>query len=161
MDIIINKMSSYQCKRSVCKKADRPSIKTRIPMVRTPQNAKMIHKATPPSHPFTVNACRRTISHNTSANWAWANDKAHKRKYEAVCDTDPSTYSTVWIPEWIKISVISSSSWPCPACAISEWATPSLPKPPSASPLPTGWRSIGWCWKYDRKKNLLIEYLSI
>jgi hypothetical protein len=35
---------------------------------------------------------------NTQINLReWAKLRAHKRRYEAVWDTDPSTYSIVWI----------------------------------------------------------------
>ena len=32
---------------------------------------------------------------NTSDNCEWANDKAHKRRYEAVFEIHPNTYSIV------------------------------------------------------------------
>lgn len=44
---------------------------------------------------------------------ACANDKAHNRRYDAVCDMVLSTYSIVWIADKINTSPIDSSS-PCP-----------------------------------------------
>ena len=34
---------------------------------------------------------------STSDSCACASDSAHSRRYDAVCDTDPSTYSMVWM----------------------------------------------------------------
>jgi len=34
---------------------------------------------------------------NTFASWEWASDNAHKRRYEAVLDIAPKTYSIVSI----------------------------------------------------------------
>lgn len=65
---------TYQCKRNVCKNADRPSIMTRMPMVRPAQKAKITHKNMPPDQPFCTNACRNTMSHSTSANSVGLND---------------------------------------------------------------------------------------
>jgi len=62
---------------------------------------------------------------------AWAKERAHKRRYEAVWLTDPSTYSIVWMPWWIKSSPISFSSCP-PAGDGGCWTTRPAP---SASPF--------------------------
>lgn len=80
IDSKINRLISYQCKRSVCKKADKPSIKTNIAMVSTLQKAKMTHKQTPPYQLSMTKAWRNTISHNTSANSVlknWNKKKMH------------------------------------------------------------------------------------
>lgn len=59
----------------------------------------------------------------TLANWAWAKDKAHRRKYDAVFDIDPivlyniilpSTNSIVSIIWWTNTSPNSNSPWPWP-----------------------------------------------
>ena len=39
----------------------------------------------------------------------WANDRAHNRRYDAVCETVLRTYSIVWIAWWMITSPISSS----------------------------------------------------
>ena len=39
----------------------------------------------------------RTFSQNTSDSCAWARERAHRRRYEAVLEMHPSTYSMVWI----------------------------------------------------------------
>lgn len=66
------------------------------------------------------------MHHKIEINWhlrAWARDKAHKRRYEAVWETEPSTYSMVWMPWWMKISPIGSLSWaPCPPPWAGGWA---------------------------------------
>lgn len=41
---------------------------------------------------------------------AWASDRAHKRKYEAVWLTEPKTYSIVWMPWWMNTSLMCSAS---------------------------------------------------
>lgn len=41
---------------------------------------------------------RSNMFHATSASCACASDSAHRRRYDAVWDTLPSTYSIVWIP---------------------------------------------------------------
>lgn len=64
----IEKFIAYQCKRSVCKKAERPSINTKMPTVSTPQNPKMIHRIMPPYQLSMTKPWRRTMFHSTSAN---------------------------------------------------------------------------------------------
>lgn len=61
-------MIIYQCKRSVCKNADRPSISTRIPIVRTAQKPKTNHNQIPPIHEDRIRPLVITIPHNTSDN---------------------------------------------------------------------------------------------
>ena len=39
-----------------------------------------------------------------SASWEWANERAHRRRYDAVFDTEPSTNSIVSIIWWMKAS---------------------------------------------------------
>ena len=43
------------------------------------------------------------FSKNTRANWPWANDKAHKRRYDAVFEILPNTNSIVSIIWWTAI----------------------------------------------------------
>jgi len=58
----------YQCKRSVCKKAERPSISTRMPTVRIAQKPKTNHNQIPPIHEFSIRPLDMTILHKTSDN---------------------------------------------------------------------------------------------
>lgn len=57
-----------QCKRNVCKKADSPSISTRILMVRSAHTANIAHKKNPPTQLSDCNPKRNTMFHSTSAN---------------------------------------------------------------------------------------------
>lgn len=60
--------NTYQCKRNVCKKADKPSIITRIAIVNIAQNAKITNNAIPPTGDVPDKPCCNTIFHNTSDN---------------------------------------------------------------------------------------------
>ena len=55
-------------------------------------------KKTPTHPPSILSPILMTMFHRTSDSWAWANDRAQSRRYDAVCETDPRTYSIVWIP---------------------------------------------------------------
>lgn len=124
---------SYQCNRSVCKKADKPSIITRIPTVSTDQTIKSITTNGTLKYPKAIlnprrKICCQTISANSEiifhiviATWildesmlrvlrACAKDNAHNRRYEAVCEIVFNTYSIVWIACCINTSLISSLS---------------------------------------------------
>merc|ERR1719429_355631 len=76
------------------KKAESPSISTKIAKVAAAQKAKMGTSITAPVQ-LLENPILVTMFHKTSDNWEWASDKAHNRKYEAVCETLPRTYSMV------------------------------------------------------------------
>ena len=57
-----------------------------------------------PSHP---KANSTVIDHKTSESWAWARDKAHNRRYEAVCEIHPRQNSMVWIT-WCTTTSLKS-----------------------------------------------------
>lgn len=59
-------LNTHQCKRNVCKNADKPSIMTRIAMVNTDQAAKVKYKAIGPKFEFKSKPLRRTIVQSTS-----------------------------------------------------------------------------------------------
>mmetsp|Transcript_7867 Transcript_7867/g.22106 ORF Transcript_7867/g.22106 Transcript_7867/m.22106 type:complete len:201 (-) Transcript_7867:175-777(-) len=105
----------------------------------------------------------KIISKNTTESCWWASDSAHNRRYEAVCDTVPSTYSIVRITWWIQISPMSnSSSVPSPSAPMmhssspmDDWCPPLLPRPPRPldTCLPLAWRDrfiSAWCCLYRR-----------
>lgn len=113
---------TYQCNRNVCKNADNPSISTKIDSVKIAQNIKTSARAmlqngigimAPILMPFCI-----TIFHRTSDSSgtfedqnkmtcfciiqvacnilrAWANESAHNRKYDAVCEIVLNAYSMV------------------------------------------------------------------
>lgn len=64
------KTNTNQCKRKVCRNADKPSMRTKIPTVRTAQNAKIAHKITPPNHDSDFSPICKTMVHKTSDNSA-------------------------------------------------------------------------------------------
>lgn len=59
---------TYQCRRSVCRNAERPSIKTKMPTVKTAQKANTTVKKMPPSQPSLFKPRDKTIVHKTSAS---------------------------------------------------------------------------------------------
>jgi hypothetical protein len=61
------------------------------------------------------------FSQNTSDNCACASDSAHRRRYDAVFEMHPSTYSIVWII-WCTNSSPKSNSSPC---SPSPWLSPA------------------------------------
>lgn len=79
------------------------------------------------------------FSKKTLASYPWANDRAHRRRYDAVFEIDPSTNSIVSIIWWTKISPNSNSPcpwpWPPPCALLSAW--PSINY--SASSAPSSW----------------------
>ena len=60
----------YQCKRSACRKAESPSIISRMEIVNTAKKAKITKSTPAPTYPFHFNAIRITIPHSTSDNSA-------------------------------------------------------------------------------------------
>lgn len=112
---------TYQCNRSVWRKAERPSIKTRMTTVKKAQTVNTANKTIllmywSSSAPKPI---RNTLFQSTSDNWEWANDRAHNLKYEAVCETVDNTYSMVWMIWWIINSLKLSSSWPWSSTTVS------------------------------------------
>jgi len=89
---------------------------------------------------------------------ACASDRAHSRRYEAVWDTDPSTYSIVWIPWWMNSSPMScSSSSLCGGNGGGIWPWPNAA---SASPFsePTAWL---WWLLFNYKNDNINIYETI
>lgn len=80
-------IDSTQCNLNACNIADVPSITTKIQTVKTNHipNIKKI-KIEPPN-PVKLKLDPSVIDHKTDDNCACANDNAHKRKYDAVCET--------------------------------------------------------------------------
>ena len=85
------------------------------------------------------------FSKKTLASYPWANDRAHRRRYDAVFEIDPyyilfqllpSTNSIVSIIWWTKISPNSNSPcpwpWPPPCALLSAW--PSINYSASSAP---------------------------
>lgn len=58
----------YQCKRSVCKNADKPSITTSIAKLKNAQAANIKYKNTAPVYNSPFNPIDNTMVHNTSDN---------------------------------------------------------------------------------------------
>lgn len=82
-------MASTQCKRRACNIADVPSIRTRTATVSINQNANKnttINTASGLPGSFEENELAIVIFQRTVDNCACAKERAHKRKYEAVCE---------------------------------------------------------------------------
>ena len=67
---LLQESSTNQCSLSVCKKADNPSIHSRITMVATAQNANRLKMIIQPQYALIFKPSRRTMFHNTSDNSA-------------------------------------------------------------------------------------------
>lgn len=59
---------TYQCKRNVCKKADKPSIMTKIDKVKPAHAAKIKKRIIPPTQLSLCKPFDNTMFHNTSDN---------------------------------------------------------------------------------------------
>lgn len=75
----------------------RTSMIHRMKIVAENQKLPMMSNAMIPVIPPIPNTLAMVISHSTSDNCACANDKAHKRRYEAVCEMQPKQNSMVWM----------------------------------------------------------------
>lgn len=75
---------------------------------------------------------------------AWAKLKAQSRRYEAVFETQPRTYSIVCIPWWMQISwKLSSSS--CPATGAAAAPSPGCNwDAPLSSTMPPPFTLSNW-----------------
>lgn len=62
----INVYYSYQCKRRVCRKADKPSIITNMANVKRDHAAKKMYIFIDPTYVASLRAIWNTIFHNTS-----------------------------------------------------------------------------------------------
>lgn len=69
--------TTYQCSRRQWRKADRPSIRTKIAMVRVAQMANVIQRAIPPTQPSNISPLRNTMFHSTSDSSATASMPLH------------------------------------------------------------------------------------
>ncbi len=58
----------YQCRRRVCRKADRPSMSRSTPIVRIAHGANTQAMPMAPAYPFIVSPIRNTIDQSTSDN---------------------------------------------------------------------------------------------
>lgn len=63
-----NKNNTYQCNRSACKKADRPSMMSRMATVRTPKKKKTMVRRKKPPKLLEERPMRITMDHSTSDN---------------------------------------------------------------------------------------------
>lgn len=60
------KYNTYQCNRSACKKADKPSIMSRMATVRTPKKEKTMVRRKKPPKLLEERPTRITMDHSTS-----------------------------------------------------------------------------------------------
>lgn len=73
---------AYQCKRSVCKKADNPSIMTKIAKVQAAQAAKITYRIMAPVQLSLCKPFDKTMFHNTSDN----SEKNHTKHRQVTKD---------------------------------------------------------------------------
>ena len=64
----------------VWRKAERPSMRQRMPTVSMAQAENIAHRRIPPDQCSLDSPILMIICHSTSDNWAWARDKAHNLK---------------------------------------------------------------------------------
>lgn len=84
---------SYQCKRSACRKAESPSMISRMEIVNTAKKAKITKSTAAPTYPCHFNAIRITIPHSTSDNSA---------KTQIACQqTAISTWNKIKLCVWV------------------------------------------------------------
>lgn len=87
--------SASRFKRGIL--AARTSMMHKMNTVAVNQKTPIKTSAIIPIIPPIPSTLPRVISHSTSDNCACARDKAHKRRYEAVCEIQPKQNSMVWM----------------------------------------------------------------
>ena len=90
-------IDSTQCNLKECNMAEVPSITTKMTTVKVNHMANKQTVINTPAMPVAPKALPMVMVHKTVDNWAWANDKAHNLKYDAVCETQFKQNSMVWI----------------------------------------------------------------
>lgn len=78
---------TYQCSRSACKKADKPSMMRRMATVRTAKKQKTTARMKPPPMLLLERPMCITMVHSTSASSVHGTERAHRLQY---CDEGAS-----------------------------------------------------------------------
>ncbi|KAH3664587.1 hypothetical protein OGATHE_003402 [Ogataea polymorpha] len=80
-------MASTQCSLSACSMADVPSMTTKMATVSTNHIPNMRNTNTDPNNPVAAKLLAIVMDHSTDESCACASERAHRRRYEAVWET--------------------------------------------------------------------------